>query len=128
MVRLFRYIWAGPTTLVGLAFALLALRCGRICIVDGVVEAHGSRLNWCLTHFIPIPGGAAAITLGHVVLGRDAHALGVTRQHERMHVAQYERWGPFFVPAYFAASLWAIVRGRHPYFDNAFEREAMSRC
>ena len=128
MVRLLRYIWAGPTTLVGLALALLALHRGRISIVGGVIEAHGSRLRWCLTHLIPIRGGAAAITLGHVVLGRDAHALSVTRPHERVHVAQYERWGPFFVPAYFAASLWATMRGRHPYFDNAFEREAMSRC
>ena len=33
-------------------------------------------------------------------------------------------WGPLFVPAYFAASLWQWSRGKHPYWDNPFEREA----
>ena len=43
---------------------------------------------------------------------------------ERVHVAQYERWGPFFVPAYFAACAVAWVRGHNAYFDSHFEREA----
>ena len=119
-----RYAWACPTTLFGLALAMPALRHGRIMIVDGVMEAHGPFLDWCLSHLIPIPGGAAAVTLGHVVVGRDQQALESTRSHERVHVAQYERWGPFFVPVYFAASLWAVLRGRHFYFDNCFERAA----
>jgi hypothetical protein len=67
------------------------------------------------------------MTLGHVVIGRDAVSLENTRSHERVHVEQYERWGPLFVPAYLLASLWAIARRRHPYFDNAFEQEAFSR-
>ena len=37
---------------------------------------------------------------------------------------QYERWGPFFIPAYLAASLWMLVTGRDPYRENPFEREA----
>ena len=45
------------------------------------------------------------MTLGHVVLGRSAAALAETRAHERVHVTQCERWGPFFVPAYAASSL-----------------------
>lgn len=70
--------------------------------------------------------GADAMTLGHVVIGRDAMALEGTRAHERVHVRQYERWGPFFVPAYFLAGAWALLRGGHPYFDNRFEREALN--
>ena len=35
-----------------------------------------------------------------------------------------EIWGPLFIPAYLAASLTAVLRGRHFYFDNAFEVEA----
>jgi hypothetical protein len=119
-----RYLWAAPTTMFGLVFAVSALRTGRIALVDGVLEAHSPFLNWCLSHLIPLPGGATAMTLGHVVVGKDRRALETSRRHERVHVAQYERWGPFFVPAYFAASLWALARGRHPYFDNVFEREA----
>ncbi|MCA1583289.1 MAG: hypothetical protein LC791_00470 [Acidobacteria bacterium] len=67
------------------------------------------------------------MALGHVVAARDAEALSSTRAHERAHVAQAERWGPFFVPAYLAASLWAVGRGEHPYFDNLFERDARLR-
>jgi hypothetical protein len=43
-----------------------------------------------------------AITLGHVVLATTESALKKTRSHERVHVRQYERWGPFFIPAYLA--------------------------
>ncbi len=119
-----RYVWAGPNTLLGLTVALLALRRGRLSVVQGVLEAHGPLLQWTLQHLTPLDGGAAAIALGHVVLGIDAHALEATRRHERVHVRQYERWGPFFIPAYVAAGLWMWSRGRHPYSDNPFEREA----
>jgi hypothetical protein len=71
-------------------------------------------------------GGVAALTLGHVVLGMSRAALAHTRAHERVHVAQVERWGPFFLPAYALASLWALLRGRNPYRDNPFEREAFA--
>ena len=71
-----------------------------------------------------MPGGAAALTLGHVVIARDDWSLESTRAHERVHVRQCEAWGPFFVPAYLAASLSAFLRGRNFYFDNRFEVEA----
>jgi hypothetical protein len=29
-----------------------------------------------------------------------------------------------FVPAYLLASLWALMRGRHPYLENRFEVKA----
>jgi hypothetical protein len=124
MRKLLRYLWAGPTTILGLLLALLALRKGRIALVDGVVEAHGPVLAWALSRLVPLGGGATAIALGHVVLARNARALEATRAHERVHVAQCERWGALFIPAYLAAGLWAFVRGGHPYLDNPFEREA----
>lgn len=117
-------LWAAPATSLGLALACLACPDGRVQRIDGVVEAHGAWIDWCLRHLVPIPGGAAAITLGHVVLGRDQSALDRTRAHERVHVRQYERWGPFFIPAYLAASFWMIVTGRDPYLENPFERAA----
>ena len=124
---MFRYVWAAPATALGLAFALLALRGGRIALVDGVVEAHGPLVRWALTHLTVVSGGVAAITFGHAVLGRDDDTLEWSRTHERVHVGQYERWGPFFLPAYVAASLWAFVRGGDFYLDNAFERAARAK-
>jgi hypothetical protein len=121
---LFRYLWVGPATLVGLLFALTALYKGRLAMVNGVVEAHGPAVRWALTNLTVVRGGVSAITFGHVVLGRDRDALHHTRAHERIHVTQYERWGPFFVPLYLLSSAWAVLRGRHAYFDNRFEREA----
>jgi hypothetical protein len=122
--RFLRYLWAGPTTLIGLVVGLALLRRGHVALVDGVVEVHSPLLERALTSLTPLARGADAITLGHVVLGRDAAALKATRAHERVHVRQYEKWGPLFLPAYFLAGACALVRGCHPYFDNRFEREA----
>ena len=96
----------------------------RARLVDGALEAHGPGLAWLLSHLTLMPGGAAAMTLGHVVLARDGQSLESTRAHERVHVRQCEVWGPLFVPAYLTASLWALLRGRDVYFDNWFEVEA----
>jgi hypothetical protein len=64
------------------------------------------------------------MTLGHVVLGRTASALDVSREHELVHVRQYERWGPLFIPAYLLCSALIWFRGGDAYRDNPFEREA----
>jgi hypothetical protein len=64
------------------------------------------------------------MTLGHVILDGGEHCLGRSRDHEHVHVRQYERWGPFFLPAYVAASAIVWYRGQHPDLDNHFEREA----
>jgi len=119
-----RYIWAAPTTVLGLLLLPAGIWRGHALAVDGVLEVHGPLLAWLLTHVTVVPGGASAITLGHVVLGCDHRALESTRAHERVHVRQCERWGPLFVPAYLFASLWAVLRGRHPYLQNWFEVEA----
>lgn len=118
---LIAYAWAAPNTVLGLA--LVALACctgGRARVERGVLEAHGGMLPALLGRLLA-PHGAAAVTLGHAVLGCDARCLARYRDHEHEHVAQYERWGPFFLPAYFAASLGTLARGGHPYRDNPFE-------
>lgn len=121
-----RYVWAAPATAVGLGVLAATARGARIRLVDGVIEAHGPAIAWTLQHATLLPGGAAAITLGHVVLARDASSLDATRAHERVHVQQYEVWGPLFLPAYVLASVWVGLRGRHFYFDNPFERQAIA--
>lgn len=126
-LRVLAVIWASPTTLVGaLALGVAVITGGRAALVDGVFEAHGGWLRWMLERFPVGRGGVAAVTLGHIVLGASAAALTGTRDHERVHVAQCERWGPLFLPAYALASLWARLRGRDPYRDNPFEREAFA--
>ena len=123
-----RYVWAAPTTVLGLVVVLAAFWRAQWRVVDGVLEAHGPTLAWLLSHLTLMPGGAAALTLGHVVIARDAWSLESTRAHERVHVRQCEAWGLLFVPAYLTASLSAFLRGRNVYFDNRFEVEAFQGC
>lgn len=111
--------------MLGFAVVLCGLWRVRVRVVDGVVEAHGPALAWLLTRCTLVPGGASALTLGHVVVARDMWSTESTRVHERVHVRQCEAWGPLFVPAYLSASLWAIVNGGDVYFDNRFEVEAI---
>ena len=119
------YLWASPTTLLGLSvIPFTVLQGGRARVVRGVIEAHGGASTWILRNIL----GASAVTLGHVVWGRDQQCLNDTREHERVHVRQYERWGPFFLPAYFLGSFIAKLRGKHPYLDNPFEREAFDEA
>jgi len=119
------YLWTLPTTLTGVWLLPLAyLTGGSAQVIEGVLEIHGGIVAWLLAHCPFLRGGASAMTLGHVVLARDQLTAEHTRKHERVHVAQAERWGPFFLPAYLLASLIALVRGKRPYLDNPFEREA----
>lgn len=122
--RLPAYVWAFPTTFLGLLFVPESLFTGQVRAVDGVLEVHGRLVRFFLRHCTLFDGGASAMTLGHVVLGRDRHLLEKTRAHERVHVRQCERWGPLFIPAYLLAAFVLWLRGLHAYEDNPFEREA----
>ena len=127
--RAARYAWSLPNSAVGAVLAAAALATGgRAAVVRGVLEAHGGIVAFILHRMVPLHGGASAMTLGHVVLGRDAGCLDRTRTHERVHVRQCEAWGPLFIPAYVLASMLAILRGRHFYRDNPFEREAFGKA
>jgi hypothetical protein len=120
-------LWALPWTLLGVSLGLLALATGgggrR---VGRVVEFHGGILRFLLRR-VPIAGGAAAMTLGHCVIARTSDCLDRSRRHELIHVAQYERWGLLFVPAYLACSAWMWLIGRDPYHDNPFEEDAYQK-
>lgn len=119
------YLWALPTSLMGLLFLPVAvLTGGGVQVVQGVVEIHGGAIRWILRHCTALKGGASAMTLGHVILGVNLARLDSVRAHERVHVRQAERWGPLFIPAYLLASLWALLRGQRAYLDNAFEIQA----
>ena len=119
------YLWAGPVSLVGLALAALArLTGGSVRLVNGVLEASGGILRPLLGRGIP-RFSIDALTLGHVILGTDPGALDRNRRHERVHVAQFARFGCLFPFAYLAAGLLARLQGRSGYGGNRFEREAV---
>jgi hypothetical protein len=127
MIVVLRYLWAAPATLVGLACAAAAIASGaRASRIDGTLEVCGGRVR---DFVMRLPEGCrfGAITLGHVIIGLDGYALERSRGHEHVHVRQYERWGLLFFPAYLGSSLWQWLRGRDPYRDNHFEREAFDR-
>jgi hypothetical protein len=123
-VRGLKILWASPYSLVGLSIGVAGLCTGgRAHVCRGVVEFYGGAVRWFVAH---LPPGKAtlAFTLGHTILGQTADSLDEARDHELVHVRQYERWGPLMGPAYLLASFYCWLRGRQPYYDNPFEREA----
>lgn len=119
---LLKYLWALPCSLLGSLFGLLILLLGgSVNNVHGVLEfSLNNRWPARHCHF-------SALTLGHTILGVDHNCLNCLRHHEHIHVRQYEQWGIFFLLAYPLSSLWQLLRGRKPYWDNHFERDARER-
>lgn len=128
MSNVLRYLWALPASLVGLTFAALWVLLGASGQWrDGVLEVSGGGMARGLAR-LPRSWRFGAITFGHVVLASDEAMLAGCREHERVHVRQYERWGVLFFPLYLGSSLVQCLRGRRPYWDNYFEREAYRLC
>lgn len=129
MHRAVRLAWASPYTALGLVSGLVMLAAGgRGRVERGTFEFSGGLIGrgfGCLSQRCPF-AAISAVTLGHVILGVNAQALNLLRDHEQVHVAQYERWGIFFLPAYWLSSAWQICCGRRAYRDNYFERQAFA--
>lgn len=127
-MKLLRYLWVSPASLVGLLLGTLALATGaRARVVDGTLEVAGGHVRSLI---LRLPEGLrfGAITLGHVIVGLDHAVLAHARAHEHVHVRQYERWGLLFFPLYLGSSLVQLARGRDPYRDNCFEAEALAKA
>ena len=86
------------------------------------LEFYGGGVNWFLRNFCG--QWVSAITFGHTILGRNPRLLAACREHEWVHVRQYQRWGPLFGPAYIFSSIIVWMQGKRAYRDNHFEREA----
>lgn len=127
-IRMLRYLWASPYSFVGLLLSLVAVLYGATMrIRGGTLEVAGGPISEWISR-LPRPLRFFGITLGHVILGPSHLQLGSHRAHERVHVRQYERWGVLFIPLYLASSLVQVLRGRDPYLENRFEREAELRA
>ncbi len=124
LLRLVKYIWALPNSILGIILGL-AVFClgGRARFSSGALEFYGGLFERLIKK-APAFFRFEAFTLGHVVIGINKVQLESGREHEHVHIRQYERWGPFFLPAYAISSLWQIARRRRSYRDNIFEREA----
>ena len=128
MLQFVKILWALPNTLIGVTAGILGLLTGgSYQLHSGCLEFHGGLVTWALER-MPLTGGVLAMTLGHSVIGQTAEGLDVSRDHERIHVRQYERWGPFFLPAYLAVSVWLWCVGRDCYRENPFEVEAYAKA
>ena len=124
MLRGLGIAWASPYTLLGLLLGAIGLVTGGHARIRGpVVEFYGGGVTWLLRHATK-GQFAMAMTLGHAVLGQTDAALDLSRDHEMVHVRQFERWGPLMGPAYLGCSAVLWLLGRRPYLDNPFEKEA----
>ncbi|MFO1503427.1 MAG: hypothetical protein U1F39_06385 [Steroidobacteraceae bacterium] len=119
-----RLLWALPCSMIGLVAALFVLILGGTARwMRGALEVtYRQQYAQCGARSRALP--FRAIVFGHVILSVSAEELQRLGPHERVHVAQYERWGALFLLAYPAASLWQWLRGRDPYRDNVFEVQA----
>jgi len=119
-----KIVWASPYSLLGILIGLAGLLTGgRTRLRSGAIEFYGGATRWIVRH-LPTGKTTVGFTLGHVILGQDSDGLIFAGEHERVHVRQFELWGPFMGPAYLLASVWVWWRGGNAYFDNPFEKEA----
>jgi len=126
-LKLAKLLWASPCSAVGLALAAFPLAAGGAAKWSGgaleVTYRDTEARCGKLARELPFRG----IVFGHVILAVTREDLTVIGAHERVHVEQYERWGPLFFIAYGASSLWQLASGRRPYWHNHFEVQARER-
>jgi hypothetical protein len=124
LLKLVKLIWAFPSSMIGLLFAIPILFLGgKAKWIDWALEVtYRETKGSCgkLARTLPFRG----IVFGHVILAVTCEELLLIGRHERVHVEQYERWGPLFLIAYGISSLWQLLNGRSAYWDNSFEVQA----
>ena len=119
-----KYLWVAPCTAVGVVLGAPLLCAGAsVRLQAGVLEIAFSGKGRGVAGLLDrLP--FTAITFGHVVLAATHNEHARLRDHERVHVRQYEIWGPLFFLLYPASSFFQVLRGRHAYRDNYFEIQA----
>jgi hypothetical protein len=93
-LRAAQHAWAAPCSALGLVFAALPLALGGSARWHrGALEVtYRQKLASCgkLAASLPFRG----IVFGHVILAVTREELERIGPHERIHVEQYQRWGP----------------------------------
>lgn len=127
LIKICCMVWTLPNTLIGLLLGgVMLLSGGRVQLRRGCIEFYGGSAISIVPR-IPFLISPIAMTLGHTILGQTAAALDITRDHEHVHVRQYELWGPLFLFAYLGSSAWLWMIGKDAYRDNPFEIEAFTK-
>ena len=125
LLKIVGIIWASPYTLIGLLIGSIGLLFGsRVQVKGRAIEFYDGGVKWFI-HQIPYGQYKFAFTLGHVILGQTEASVEMTRNHEAVYIAQYERLGPLLIPVYYLASVYVWLVGKRFYRDNPFEREAI---
>jgi hypothetical protein len=123
--KAFKYCWVLPVSCIGIVLIpFVILSGGAVSFTAGAIEAEGGILPFLLSRFRP-HFTIDAMTIGHVIIGQNRESLVLCRNHEPIHVRQYERWGLLFLPLYLLSSTAALLRGMDPYRENRFEKEAL---
>jgi hypothetical protein len=104
----------------GIAAPTREVEAGDVAVL--LVEDARIR-RWFRAQLIPV----RAQTLGRFVFARETVPADILA-HECEHIRQWERFGPFYLPLYFGSSALALLQGRRPYRDNAFESAARRRA
>jgi hypothetical protein len=126
-LKVLKLLWAAPCSMVGLLLAVIPLALGgKAAWRRGALEVT-YRQNQAACGKLARASPFRGIVFGHVILAITDEELCRIGPHERVHVQQYERWGPFFFLAYGLSSLWQLLRGRRPYWHNHFEVQARER-
>ena len=111
MGMVLRYLWASPNTLLGLLVGIFMFskprRAGGVLLFES---------GWGPVVWVMRKAKTGAVCLGHVIVSR-VPVEGRVLRHEMVHVRQYERLGPAFIPLYVYQCL------RHGLI-NPLEREA----
>jgi hypothetical protein len=110
------FVWTVPNTVLGLVLGALTFQLPR---------AHGGALVFDrtprgLTSLLRAMG-RTAMTVGFVIVAA-VPVEGTLLAHERYHIRQYSRWGPFFIPVYLILAIPYGYR-RHP-MERAARRAA----
>ena len=125
ILKIVQIFWASPNTILGSFVGITGMIFGgKGRIRRGCLEFYGGLVAFLLRR---TPIKAIAMTLGHSILGQTATDLDAARDHEHIHVQQYERWGPFFLPLYFWYSFVLWMQKKEAYRNNPFEKEAYEK-
>jgi hypothetical protein len=110
------FVWTLPNTILGVLLGLLTFQRPRLVDAALVFDRAPRGVTWVLSRM-----NRTAMTVGFVILSARPVSAPLLA-HERHHIRQYSRWGPFFIPTYFLLAIGYGYR-RHP-FELAARRAA----
>ena len=113
VIRALAVMRAGRYPLPGVLIGVVGL-CTRGCVYRPWLLEFSDKDLACFLRQLPNGDSVMAITLGYVALGKSKESLELARDQQLVQLPLYERWGPFFGPAYLGWSFILWLRGDDP--------------